>query len=118
MATTKKGIVFRVSNLPALGSDIELRETLEAFVKDKLVDDEKSKPSFEVDLVPCCDGNNAKVALIEFKGGVPAFLASLTANAMGDWQETMGNTDINFDRHFLGFTQLYTPTPSLPITAE
>lgn len=118
MATTKKGIVFRVTDLPALGSDNELQETLKAIVDDNLVHDERSKLRFHIDLVPSCDDINAKVALIEFYGRVPAFLASLTGDTLGNWQVVMGDTDINFDRHFLGFTQLYTPTPSLPITAE
>ena len=118
MATTKKGIVFRVTGLPAWGSDNELHEALKAVVDDNLVDDERSKPSFHVDLVSSCYDNNAKVALIEFYDRVPAFLASLTADTLGDWQVVMGDTDINSDRHFLGFTQLYTPNPSLPTTAE
>lgn len=100
MATTKKGIVFRVTGLPALGSDNELHETLKAVVDDNLVDDERSKLIFHVALVPSCYDNSAKVALIEFYGGVPAFLASLTADTLSDWQVAMGDTDINFDRHF------------------
>ena len=118
MATTEKGIVFRVNDLPALGSDNELLETLKAVINDNLVDDERSKLSFDVDLVPSCDDSNAKVALIKFNEGVPAFLASLTEDTLGDWQVDIGDTDITFDRHFLGFTQLYTPNSSLPTTAE
>jgi hypothetical protein len=30
----------------------------------------------------------------------------------------MGDDEINFDRHFFGFTQLYPTTPGHPITAE
>ena len=118
MATTRKGTVFRVSDLPALGSDNELHESLKAVVDDNLVGDERSKLSFRIDLVPSCDDNNAKVALIEFYERVPAFLAGLTVDTLGNWQVDMGDNDINFDRHFLGFTQLYTPNPDLPTTAE
>lgn len=59
-----------------------------------------------------------KVALVEFYGGVPAFLSELTTNPLGDWQVEMGDTDISFDQHFFGFTQLYTPKPDAPVTAE
>lgn len=118
MATTNKGIVFRVRDLPALGSDNELLETLKAIVHDHLKDDERSKLSFRVELVPSCYKNNEKVALIDFVGGVPAFLGSLTANPLSDWQFELGDADITFDQHFFEFTQLYAPTPGLPVTAE
>ena len=118
MATKQKGVVFRVTDLPALGSDNELHKSLKAVIEDNLVDDERSKLSFRIDLVPSCDDNIAKVALIEFYGPVPAFLARLTADIMGIWQAVMRDTDITFDRHFLGFTQLYTPISDLPTTAE
>jgi hypothetical protein len=58
------------------------------------------------------------VALVEFHRGIPAFLSELAADPLGDWQVEMGDTDINFDRHFFGFTQLYTPKPDMPVTAE
>ena len=118
MATTKKGIVFRVTGLQALGSDDELHKTLKAVIDDNLADDERSKLIFNVAIVPSCYDNNSNAALVEFYGGIPAFLASLTANPLGNWQVEMGDTDINFDQHFFGFTQLYTPIPGSPATAE
>jgi hypothetical protein len=55
--------------------------------------------------------------LIEFYGGLPAFLSELMANPLDDWQVEMGDTDISFDRHSFGLTQLYTPKLRLPATA-
>jgi hypothetical protein len=49
---------------------------------------------------------------------VPAFLSELVANPLGDWQVEMGDTDISFDQHFFGFTQLYTPELGSSVTAE
>lgn len=66
----------------------------------------------------CYDDEQERVALVEFCGGVPEVLSELEANPLGDWQVEMGGTDISFDRHFFGFTQLYTPKPDAPITAE
>ncbi|KAH7201171.1 hypothetical protein DER44DRAFT_616215, partial [Fusarium oxysporum] len=59
-----------------------------------------------------------RVALVEFLGGVPGFLSDLVANPLGDWQVEMDDVDINFDQHFFGFTQLYTPKSDAPVTAD
>ena len=118
MATTKKGIVFRVTGLPTLRSGDELREALKAVINDNLADNERSKLTFHVAIVPSPYDNNANAALVEFYSGVPAFLDSLTADPLGDWQVEMGDTDINFDQHFFRFTQLYTPKLGSPTTAE
>lgn len=55
----------------------------------------------------CCD-DKEKVALVECRGGLPTFLSELTAESLGESQMEMGDTDINFDQPFFGFTQLYT----------
>ena len=70
-------------------------------------------------IVPSCyDCERERAALVDFRGGVPDFLSELVANPLGDWQMEMDDTDINFDCHFFGFTQLYTPAPGKPVTAE
>ena len=53
-----------------------------------------------------------------FHGGVPAFLSKLTEDLLADWQVEMGDTDISFDQHFFGFTQLYAPKADSSVTAE
>lgn len=59
-----------------------------------------------------------RVALVQFRGGVPQFLRELRVNPLGDWQVEMGNDDTNFDCHFFGFTQLYVPDDNEPVVAE
>jgi len=46
------------------------------------------------------------------------FPSEPVTNPLGDWQIEMGDTDIRFDCHFFGFTQLYTPKPDAPVTAD
>ncbi|KFY27526.1 hypothetical protein V493_03438, partial [Pseudogymnoascus sp. VKM F-4281 (FW-2241)] len=119
MAVTKKGIVFRVTGLPASQPDDELKEALKAAIDNNLEEDEPSKVTLNAAIVPSCYNNDEKVALVEFQGGVPAFLSELKANPLGDYQVEIGDdTDISFDQHFFGFTQLYTPKPGSPTTAE
>jgi hypothetical protein len=118
MAARKKGPVFRVTGLTASQPDDELAMSLKATIGNKLAEDEQSKLTVITAVVPSCYDNEEKVALVEFHGGVPAFLSELMADPLGDWQVEMGDRDINFDRHFLGFTQLYTPKPDVRVTAE
>ncbi|KFZ17122.1 hypothetical protein V501_01888 [Pseudogymnoascus sp. VKM F-4519 (FW-2642)] len=119
MAARNKGTVFRVTGLSALQPDDELKVALKAAIDDNLADDEQSKLTPNIAIVPSCYDNDEKVALVEFHGGVPAFLSELMDNPLGDWQVEMGDdTDISFDQHFFGFTQLYAPKPGSPTTAE
>ncbi|OBT66186.1 hypothetical protein VE03_05134 [Pseudogymnoascus sp. 23342-1-I1] len=118
MAARNKGPVFRVTGLPALQPDDELKAALKAAIDDNLAEDEQLKLTPNIAIVPSCYDNDEKVALVEFRGGVPAFLSELMANPLGDWQVEMGDTDISFDQHFFGFTQLYTPKPGSPATAD
>ena len=117
MAGRKRGTVFRVSGLPA-GSDNEINKALKDAIEENLDDDEKSKLITYASIVPSCYANDEKIALVEFCGGVPAFLAELVSNPLGDCQVEMGDTDINFDQHFLGFSQLYTSQSGSSVTAE
>ncbi|KAF2185579.1 hypothetical protein K469DRAFT_687903 [Zopfia rhizophila CBS 207.26] len=119
MAARNKGLVFRVTGLPASQPDGELNTTLKATIDDNLLEEEKSKLTVSTAIVPSCyDNEHERVALVEFHGTVPAFLSELAADPLGDWQVEMGDTDINFDHHFFGFTQLYTPKPDAPVTAD
>ncbi|KAF2191836.1 hypothetical protein K469DRAFT_654999 [Zopfia rhizophila CBS 207.26] len=119
MAARKKGPVFRVTGLPASQPDNELNTALKATIDDNLLEEEKSKLQVSTVIVPSCyDNEQERVALVELHGGVPAFLSELVANPLGDWQVEMGDTDISFDQHFFGFTQLYTPKLDVPVTAD
>jgi hypothetical protein len=114
----KKGPVFRVSGLLASKPDDELTLSLKAAIEDNLVEEEQPKPAVSVAIVPSCYNNDEKTALVEFHDGVPAFLSELVDDPLGDWQVEVGDTDINFDQHFFGFTQLYTPTADSSVTSE
>ncbi|KAF1352633.1 TPR-like protein [Lizonia empirigonia] len=118
MAATKKDPVLRVTGLAASQPDEELTASLKAAISDDLTNEEKAKIDFRVAVVPSCYNNEEKVALVECRGGLPAFLSALTADPLGEWQMEMGDTDINFDQHFFGFTQLYTPASDTPVVAD
>ncbi|KAM5358060.1 hypothetical protein ACJZ2D_015635 [Fusarium nematophilum] len=119
MAPRKKGPVFRVTGLPASQPDDELNTALKTVIDDSLSDEEKSQLNITTAIVPSCYNNEQdRVALVEFRGGVPDFLSDLVANPLGDWQVEMDDVDISFDQHFFGFTQLYTPKSDAPVTAE
>lgn len=119
MVARKKGPIFRVTGISVLqAADEKLAALLKAAINDNLEEDEQSKLAITVTVVPSCYDDTEKVALVEFHSGVPTFLSDLVANPLGDWQVEMGDTDISFDQHFFGFTQLYTPEPGSPATAE
>lgn len=69
-------------------------------------------------MIPTCgDGDGGLTALLT-TDRAPHFLDFLDYNPQGDYQLDMNGERLIFDRHFFGFTQLYTPPPSKPINAE
>ncbi|MCJ1429383.1 hypothetical protein MMC29_007297, partial [Sticta canariensis] len=121
MTSARNSTVFRVTGLPTTQPDNVL-DTLNAAIKSNLLEEERSGiiQVMTVVLPSCYDENQEyeRVALVEFRGGVPKFLSELTVNPLGDWQVEMDDTDISFDRHFFGFTQLYAPQTGVPISAD
>ena len=110
MTSQSKSRVFRVTGLSRAFSDRDLQAALQETLNDNFTDNEKSQIQTRIAIVPSCyEADTQRVALVQFGGGVPQFLSELIANPFGDWQVEMGGNDINFDCHFLGFTQLYTP---------
>jgi len=118
MASSPRSTVFRVTGLPLDKSELDIKTTLSETIHDLLTEDERQRFGLTIACVPSCDSNQTSTALLEFKGGTPKFLSQLDVNPLGDWQIEMGDEDINFDRHFFGFTQLYPTAPDQPITAE
>jgi hypothetical protein len=119
MAAKIKSIVFRVTGLGADQPNDELEAALKAVINRGLLEEEKSGINAITAIVPSCyDSEREKVALVEFRGGVPKFLSKLVAHPLEDWQTEMGDADINFDCNFFGFTQLYATRPGEPVTAE
>lgn len=117
MAKKNKGPVFRVTGLQAEQSDEDLDTALRTVITENLSDNEQHF-QFTTALVPSCNDNLQKVALVEFHDGIPDFLHELVTDPLDDFQIDMGEYDITIDRHFFGFTQLYTPKPDTDITAE
>ncbi|PTB40369.1 hypothetical protein M441DRAFT_459641 [Trichoderma asperellum CBS 433.97] len=115
-ATRQKNLVFRVTGLLAS----QTNDALVDFIRKNLLKgEEQSQLKVTASIVPSCSNNEQeRVALVEFGGRVPDFLSALVANPLEDWQVEMGNVDINFDQHFFGFTQLYTPKADRPVTAD
>jgi hypothetical protein len=113
----KKGTIFRVTGLRAERSDEDLNVVLRAIIMENLSNDER-RNRFTTAIVPSPNDNQQRVALVEFLDGVPGFLHGLVADPLKEWQTEVCDDDINFDQHFLGFTQLYTPDYSTKTTAE
>ncbi|KAJ6016490.1 hypothetical protein N7540_011081 [Penicillium herquei] len=119
MASQKKSHVFRVTDLSRELTDGDLTTTLQEAINENLTDDERSQIKSEITIVPSCyESDTQRVALAQFRGGVPLFLHELRVDPLGDWQIEMGDNDINFDRHFFGFTQLYAPEENKPVVAD
>ncbi|KAJ5745111.1 hypothetical protein N7520_010293 [Penicillium odoratum] len=119
MASQKKSHVFRVTGLLREMTDGDLTTTLQEAINDNSTDDEKSHIKVDVSIVPSCyESETQRVALVRFRGGVPQFLHELRVDPLGDWQVEMGDDDLNFDCHFFGFTQLYSPDEKEPVAAD
>ncbi|KAI9657407.1 MAG: hypothetical protein M1821_003089 [Bathelium mastoideum] len=118
MSARSKSPVYRVTGLLASQPDDELSATLEATI-DRLSVEQESNIRERPTIVPSCyNSRDERVALVEFEGGVPSFLSKLEKDPLEDVQVDTGDTDINFDRHFHRFTQLYTPQPDAQVTAD
>ena len=119
MASGSKSTVFRVTGLPGDQTGDQLAARLRLVIDEKLQEHERLQIVAKVALVPSCrNDEETSIALVEFAEGIPQFLSELVKNPLGDWQVEMDDMDINFDRHFFGFTQLYATEPEKAVIAE
>jgi hypothetical protein len=119
MTSQRKSRVFRVTGLSREQPDGDLKTALQGVLDDNFTHDERSQVKAEITIVPSCyESDTQRVALVQFRGGLPQFLRELRINPLGDWQVEMGDDDINFDCHFFGFTQLYAPDENGPVATE
>jgi hypothetical protein len=119
MAGQNKSHVFRVTGLSREQPDGDLKSALQEVLDDNFTHDERLQIKAEITIVPSCyESDTQRVALVQFRGGVPQFLRELRVDPLGDWQVEMRDDDINFDCHFFGFTQLYAPDETEPVVAE
>ena len=118
MESATRSTVFRVTGLPIDKAELDVKSRLFQTIHDLLTEDERQHIMVHITCIPSCDSDQTLSALVEFKGGNAKFLSELDSDPLGEWQVEMGDEDINFDRHFFGFTQLYPTAPSQPVTAE
>jgi hypothetical protein len=96
MASQRKSYVFRVTGLSKERPDGDLKTALQEILDDSLTDDETSQIKAEITIVPSCyESDTHRVALVQFRGGVPQFLGEVRLDPLGDWQVEMGDDDIN-----------------------
>lgn len=117
MTTARKSIVFRATGLPGDQPEEECVKWFDRAICTYLSEEERQ--GFEFKLIPSCyEDGLTRVALVEFKCGIPKFLSELAVDPLGEWQVEAEDVDITFDCHFFGFTQLYVTPPAEEITAE
>ena len=114
MTPDKHLVVYRIRGLPPHCTEDEAREVIETL----LDDDEKDVLHHRLSLIPSCyHGDDTCGALLTTVTS-PRFLAELDKNPLIDWPVESRYGDLNFDRHFHGFTQLYQTERDREITAE
>ncbi|KAJ5496628.1 hypothetical protein N7463_008615 [Penicillium fimorum] len=128
MGDRRKSTIFRVTGLARDQSDMELEAALKEALTANFSNEERYSIQTEIAIVlSCYHFDQERMALVQFdsnapqtlsKQVVPQFLSELEVNPLQDWQIQMGDTDINIDCHFHGFTQLYTPPNDEPVTAD
>jgi protein SERAC1 len=116
MASLTRSVVFRVTGL-AIGKAEEIEASLTATIKHRLSPSE-SQLKYTVSAIPSCEDEHTSAALVDFKDKVPLFLNQLVEDPLADCPVETDNGDVNFDRHFFGFTQLYYPDPARPVDIE
>ncbi|KAL3428598.1 hypothetical protein BDV09DRAFT_201434 [Aspergillus tetrazonus] len=121
MTNRQRSHVFRVTGLSADQSDENIEASLRNKLNEELTPEERSRIQAKITIVPSCyEPDTRRVALVQFRGGMPQFLSELAANPLENWQMEMGDdedNDVNFDSHFFGFTQLYAPREK-PVVAD
>ena len=68
--------------------------------------------NYQVSIVPSCERQGENEALVDFNS-FPDFLSNLILDPLASWQVHVDGEDLSFDRHFIGFTQLYEPIDAI-----
>lgn len=118
-----KNVFYRVSGLPRGAKNDDVRQ----FIKNNKTPSE-ADPSPGVEVLPACvqgSRETTSIAIVKFlRDQEPLFLRELARNHLSEItlpyevSGVPGSTNITFDRHFHGFTQLYPTRPGNPILAE
>ncbi|CAG9986600.1 unnamed protein product [Clonostachys byssicola] len=118
MSGRRRNVVYRLRGLPLNVSDTEADAVLRTLLSDKELQSIRPK----IRLVPSCYRDDPTSTAFVTLESTPSFLADLDKEPLEDWQEEVeiGDEvlDINFDRHFHGFTQLYRTNPNSLVKAD
>ena len=106
----------RVRGLPA-GDHEEVARLLEEFIREQLCTDELTPI---ITIIPSCNPKRVQKleALLDFVLGLPRFLSKLEGKTTEGLPLKFKESYIEFDTHFLGFTQLYNVQPPSSASAE
>jgi hypothetical protein len=104
--------VFRAVGLPmdAVPSDFQ---KLRRFLKDG-----EELNLIEEAIVPSCPPSDTLAGLFGVRPPLPSFLAKQTNGSTPVFAFSLRGEDVEIDRKFLGFTQLYPTESEKPILAE
>ena len=111
-----KSTIFRVTGLPN-GPEEQIISDLKEVLHHHASTSELQRLG-KISIVASCYDDHTSVALLEWKGDTPDFLYRLVTSPFSSWEIDLDDADISFDRHFLGFTQLYNTIPERPVHAE
>ena len=111
-----KSTIFRVTGLPN-GPEERIISSLKEALHQHASASELQRLG-KITIAASCYDAHTSVALLEWKGDTPDFLYRLVTSPFSSWEVELDDADISFDRHFLGFTQLYNTIPERPIHAE
>ena len=120
---TYKQLTFRVSGLPDI-PPAAVSAYLGAAIKEQCTTDELDTKFNIVPLPSCYEHQSSSlVALLRFVNGTPDFLTDVVGDPLNILQIPPPDSEVNgssitIDRHFHGFTQLYSTDPCQEIAAE
>jgi hypothetical protein len=89
-----------------LSEDEQARSFLRAAIYVEL-GEERKRLKIGIEIIPCCYREGQRSALVHFVGGDPKFTFDQDGQPKEEFQISVDSADINFDRNFYGFTQMY-----------
>lgn len=114
MPVPRRSIVYRVRGLPPQCTP----EQLGGILQSQLLEDEIPLFHPKISIIPSCYSDDNSFTALLTVDTPPRFLSELNEDPLTDWPIETEDGDISFDRHFHGFTQMYTTPKDKPIIAE
>lgn len=104
--------VFRAQGLPGDATTSDFRE-LRTHLKN-----EEELNLIDEAIVPSCPHDETLSGLFGVRPPLPSFLAGSDNGSTPVFAFNLRGEDVEIDRNFFGFTQLYSTDPEKPIVAE